>query len=171
MGYGLLRVKASKIEMLALGVIHLDKYKNHYLKLQKIFNRIVSLIDEFHPDEMALEAPFFGKNVQSMLKLGRAQGVAMAAGLTRELPITEYAPRKIKLAITGQGSASKEQVANMLMKQLNMKEMPEFLDSTDALAVALCHHHESSRPVIPNAGKAGGWDAFLKQNPSRLKKR
>lgn len=171
MGYGIIKVCGSKIELIALGVIHLSKYKDHYLKLQKIFSRIISLIDEFHPDEMALEAPFFGKNVQSMLKLGRAQGVAMAAGLTRDIPISEYAPRKIKLAITGQGAASKEQVANMLAKQIKMDDMPDFLDATDALAVAVCHHHESSRPNIASKVKANGWDDFLKQNPSRVKKR
>lgn len=171
MGYGIIKVTKSKPEMVTLGVIHLSKYKDHYLKLQKIYRRVAAIIEEYCPDEMALEAPFFGKNVQSMLKLGRAQGVAMAAGLNNDIPITEYAPLKVKLKITGQGKASKEQVAGMLMKQLSLKEMPEYFDATDALAVALCHFHSTSGTNLPTSSGAKGWDQFLKQNPSRLKKR
>ncbi|MFM9076032.1 MAG: crossover junction endodeoxyribonuclease RuvC, partial [Bacteroidota bacterium] len=150
MGYGILLVANRTIKVLQYGVIKLDKYDSHELRLKKIFERVLSLVDEFHPDEVALEAPFFGKNVQSMLKLGRAQGVAMAAALYREVPITEYAPRKVKQAVTGNGNASKEQVSAMMLSLLNLKEKPEFLDATDALAVALCHHHQS-RIGIPKA--------------------
>ena len=138
MGYGIIKVTGNKVEMLVMGILDLKKYSNHYLKLQKIFSRTLSLIDEFHPDCMAIEAPFFGKNVQSMLKLGRAQGVAMSAALYRDLPITEYAPLKIKMAITGNGRASKEQVADMLRRFLKIPQenmLPQ-LDATDGLAAA-----------------------------------
>ena len=133
MGYGLIEVKGQTARLLALGVISLDKFENHYMRLKRIFDRVQGLIDEFHPDELAIEAPFFGKNVQSMLKLGRAQGVAMAAGLARDLPITEYEPKKVKMAITGNGNASKEQVAKMLQQLLKFKELPSHLDATDGL--------------------------------------
>ena len=139
MGYGLVKEIGSKIELISLGVIKLDHLDDHPLKLQRIFEKTQALIDQYHPDCMALEAPFYGKNIQVMLKLGRAQGVAMAAGLSRNLPITEYSPRKIKQAITGNGNAGKEQVAAMLQTLLKFKETPEFLDATDGLAVAVCH--------------------------------
>jgi crossover junction endodeoxyribonuclease RuvC len=168
MGYALITQKHKQISLLNIGIIHLSKFDDHYLRLEKIFNRIISIIDEFHPDEMALEAPFFGKNVQSMLKLGRAQGVAMAAGLSRQIPITEYAPRKVKMSITGTGTASKEQVAGMLMKQVKMQEMPAFLDETDALAVAVCHFHESNNP-IGNLKGGNSWKDFIAKNPGRIK--
>ena len=148
------------------GVIHLSKYEGHELKLKKIFERIISLIDEFHPDMVALEAPFFGKNVQSMLKLGRAQGVAMAAALSREIPIVEYAPKKVKQSVTGNGNASKEQVAKMLMMLFNIKELPKLLDATDALAVALCHHFQKDE--TKSTGKST-WEAFAKENAGRIK--
>lgn len=166
MGYGVIMVKGSLVSALQFGVIKLNKYEEHELRLKKIFERVLSLVDEFHPDEVALEAPFFGKNVQSMLKLGRAQGVAMAAALSREVPITEYAPRKVKQAVTGNGNASKEQVAGMLMKLFQIKELPKLLDATDALGVALCHHFQGSQK------KSGGksWSQFLKSNPERVKK-
>jgi len=166
MGYGLILVKKPKIDLLQFGVIHLSKYEGHELKLKKIFERIISLIDEFHPDEVVLEAPFFGKNVQSMLKLGRAQGVAMAAALSREIPIVEYAPKKIKQAVTGNGNASKEQVAKMLMMMFNIKELPKLLDATDALAVALCHHFQKGE--AKSKGKST-WEAFAKEHPGRIK--
>ena len=148
MGYGVLRVLGRKAEMLALGIIDLRKFGDHYLKLGHIFERIIGIIDSYHPDEMAIEAPFFGKNVQSMLKLGRAQGVAMAAAIERQVPITEYAPTKIKMAITGNGNASKEQVADMLrrMLKLDKEELGKFLDATDALGAAFCHFLQMSRP-------------------------
>ena len=164
MGYGLILIRKTKIELLQFGVIHLSKYEGHELRLKKIFERVISLINEYHPDEVALEAPFFGKNVQSMLKLGRAQGVAMAAALSREIPIVEYAPKKVKQSVTGNGNASKEQVAKMLMTLLIIKELPKLLDATDALAVAVCHHFQKGAPK----NKAKSWTAFVKENPKRL---
>ena len=131
MGFGLIKVVKKKMHFLQLNELQLKKYEDHYLKLKLIFERTVELIDTYKPDHIAIEAPFFGKNVQSMLKLGRAQCVAMAAGLSREIPITEYSPKKIKMAITGNGNASKEQVAKMLQSLLNLKELPKNLDSTD----------------------------------------
>jgi crossover junction endodeoxyribonuclease RuvC len=165
MGYGIILVQGSKLTLLQFGVIHLSKYESHELRLKKIFDRILAMIDEFHPDEVALEAPFFGKNVQSMLKLGRAQGVAMSAALHREIPISEYAPKKVKQSVTGNGNASKEQVAKMLMQIFSIKEMPKLLDASDALGVAVCHHYQNS----PVKTKSKSWDSFLKDNPRRLK--
>ena len=138
MGYGLIHVKGKKMELINFGVIHLSKLEDHSDKLKRIFERTLEIIDEYHPDEFAVEAPFFGKNVQSMLKLGRAQGVSMAAALYRNIPITEYAPRKIKQSITGSGTASKEQVAAMLKSLLKIEEMPKHLDASDGLAAAVC---------------------------------
>jgi len=166
MGYGLIRVRGKKMDLLQLGVIHLKKYVGHELKLKKIFERVTSIIEEFHPDEVALEAPFFGKNIQSMLKLGRAQGVAMAAALAREIPITEYAPKKVKQSVTGNGNASKEQVAAMLQTLLNMKEIPALLDATDAVGVAVCHHFQKGSQQRANAS----WKSFVTENPTRVKK-
>jgi len=171
MGYGLIKVVDKKISLITLGVINLSKYTDHYIKLQKIYNRLVGIIEEFCPDEMALEAPFYGKNVQSMLKLGRAQGVAMAAGLKFDIPITEYAPRKIKVAITGTGTASKEQVASMLARTLHTEEKPEYLDATDALAVAVCHYYQISNPLMAGSKSFNSWKDFINQNPNRIKKR
>ncbi|MTI22748.1 crossover junction endodeoxyribonuclease RuvC [Fulvivirga sp. RKSG066] len=165
MGYGLISVKGQQISLLQFGVIHLSKYKNHEIKLKKIFERVVSIIDDYHPDEVALEAPFYGKNVQSMLKLGRAQGVAMAAALSRDIPITEYAPKKVKQSVTSNGNASKEQVANMLISLLNIKEAPKMLDATDALGVAVCHHFQKG--TITMSSKS--WKAFISDNPGRVK--
>ncbi len=164
MGYGILKTFGNQVDVLQYGVIHLQKYGNHALKLKKIFERITSILDEFHPDEMALEAPFYGKNVQAMLKLGRAQGVAMAAALSREIPIVEYAPKKVKQSVTGNGNASKQQVAGMLTKQLKIREEVEFFDATDALAVALCHHF---RREVGGAGTGKSWSSFLKENPHK----
>ena len=137
MGFGLIKVIGKKMEFLQLNELQLSKYDNHYQKLKIIFERTIELIETHHPDEIAIEAPFYGKNVQSMLKLGRAQGVAMAAGLSRDIPITEYEPKKIKMAITGNGNATKEQVAKMLQQLLGLKELPKNLDSTDGLAAAV----------------------------------
>ncbi|MCI5056234.1 MAG: crossover junction endodeoxyribonuclease RuvC [Flavobacteriales bacterium] len=166
MGYGIIKVKNNTIELVSFGVIHLHKLANHALKLKRIFERVSQLIEEHNPDEMALEAPFFGKNVQSMLKLGRAQGVAMSAGLVREVPIFEYSPKRIKQAVTGSGSASKEQVAQMLKTVVKLKEIPKEFDSTDALAVAVCHHFQRSSPLSGLGGKSS-WKNFLKENPDR----
>ena len=168
MGFGLIKVVNKKMEFLQLNELQLSKYDNHYQKLKIIFERTIELIETHNPDEIAIEAPFFGKNVQSMMKLGRAQGVAMAAGLSRGIPITEYEPKKIKMAITGNGNASKEQVAKMLQQLLGLKTLPKNLDSTDGLAAAVCHFFNSGRVEI---GKSySGWDAFVKQNEERIKK-
>ena len=169
MGYGILGVKGKKPAMIAMGVIQLNKFESHYLRLSRIFERVKGLDEEFLPDEMAIEAPFFGKNVQSMLKLGRAQGVAMAAALSRDVPITEYEPRKIKMAITGNGASSKEQVQEMLRRILSIPKedlLPQ-LDATDALGAALCHFYETSRPQIEKGCKS--WKEFIAKNPDRLR--
>lgn len=165
MGYGLVLTNGQRLKLIQYGVIHLHKYNNHELKLKKIFDRVLSLIDDYHPDEMALEAPFYGKNVQSMLKLGRAQGVAMAAALSREISITEYAPKKVKSSVTGNGNASKEQVAEMLKTLLNTPIETKALDATDAVAVAICHHFQKG---IPQSG-VKSWNSFIQANPKRVK--
>ncbi|MCM4152787.1 crossover junction endodeoxyribonuclease RuvC [Arenibacter sp. N53] len=168
MGFGLIKVVNKKMEFLQMNELLLKKYDDPYTKLKLIFERTIELIDTYHPDEIAIEAPFFGKNVQSMLKLGRAQGVAMAAGLSRQIPITEYLPKKIKMAITGNGNASKEQVAKMLQSVLGLKSLPKNLDSTDGLAAAVCHFYNEGRIEV---GKGySGWDAFVKQNGDKINK-
>ena len=167
MGYGIIEANGKTPKMITMGVLELAKYKDHYLKLQKIFERVVSLIDYYHPDELAIEAPFYGKNVQSMLKLGRAQGVAMAAALSRSMPIFEYAPLRIKQAITGRGNASKEQVAMFLQQYLKLTEMPKYLDATDGLAAAVCHFFQKQNLV--NTSSAKSWKEFIRQNPGRVK--
>lgn len=166
LGYGLIHVKGKNIELVNFGIIQLHKLATHPDKLKKIFDRLDSIIKEFKPDEMAIEAPFFGKNVQSMLKLGRAQGVSIAAGLSHNIPFEEYSPKRVKQAITGSGSASKEQVAAMLQKLLNFEDMPKYLDATDGLAVAVCHHF-SKGIGEHNKTKGSSWDSFLKTNPDR----
>ena len=160
MGYGLVKANGNKAEMIAMGVIDMRKEHDPYLRLGKIFERVTGIIDEYLPDEMAIEAPFFGKNVQSMLKLGRAQGVAIAAAIRHDIPIHEYAPLKIKMAITGNGSASKEQVAGMLQRLLHLdeKEMPKFMDATDALGAAYCHFLQGNAPQSEH--KYGCWKDF-----------
>src|SRR6056300_633401 len=168
MGFGLIAVTKSSMRMIQMHELQLKKYDNHFLKLHHIFKRTIELIDEYHPDEMALEAPFYGKNVQSMLKLGRAQGVAMAAGLSREISITEYLPKKIKMAITGNGNASKEQVAKMLQSLLQLKTLPKNLDSTDGLAAAVCHFYNSGK--VTGEKSYSGWASFVSQNTERVKK-
>lgn len=167
MGYGVLKIEGTKPYVLALGVIDLRKMSDPYLKLGHIFQRVTGIIESYLPDEMAIEAPFFGKNVQSMLKLGRAQGVAMAAAISRDIPITEYAPLKIKMAITGNGSASKEQVAGMLQRMLHLtnQDMGPFFDATDALGVAYCHYLQMGRPALEKGYR--GWKDFLQKNPNR----
>ncbi|GHT05428.1 crossover junction endodeoxyribonuclease RuvC [Bacteroidia bacterium] len=170
MGYGLIQVVDNKPCLLAMGVLALNKYDDHYLRLRRIFERVISLIDEFLPDELAIEAPFFGKNVQSMLKLGRAQGVAMAAALSRDIPIFEYAPLKIKMAITGNGRAAKEQVADMLQRYLKIpsESMLPQLDATDGLAAALCHFFQSNRPQMDS--QYTSWKDYINKNEKRVKK-
>ena len=171
MGYGLLGINGKKLTPIVMGVITLSKVDDHYMRLARIYSRITGLVEQYLPDELAIEAPFYGKNVQSMLKLGRAQGVAIAAALAREIPITEYAPLKVKQAVTGNGSASKEQVANMLcyILKISQQDRPELLDATDAMAVALTHYYESGKPSTGASAKS--WEQFLKQNPERILKR
>ncbi len=169
MGYGILGIYGKKPAMIAMGLIELTKIGDHYMRLGRIYERVSMLVEQYCPDEMAIEAPFFGKNVQSMLKLGRAQGVAMAAALSRQVPITEYEPRKIKMAITGTGAASKEQVCEMLRRILDIpaESLLPKLDATDALAAALCHFYESSRPVV--AKGASSWKDYIAKNPGKVK--
>jgi crossover junction endodeoxyribonuclease RuvC len=166
-GYGVIKTVGTVPELIAIGAIDLSKFDDHYIKLKHIFDRTIGIIDEYHPDELAIEAPFFGKNVQSMLKLGRAQGAAIAAALTRSLPIFEYAPRKIKMSITGQGAASKEQVAAMLMHILKFSLTDIKLDATDGLAAALCHFYQTNNPVQDKAYNS--WKDFMNKNPKRIK--
>ena len=168
MGYGVLHIINSKPQVVTLGVIDLRNYSNHYLKLAHIRERVSGIIQSYLPDELAIEAPFFGKNVQSMLKLGRAQGVAMAAALERDIPITEYAPLKIKMSITGNGQASKEQVADMLKRilKLNDEMTGPFLDATDALAAAYCHYLQLDRPQVEKAYSS--WKDYISKNPNKI---
>ena len=169
MGYGLIRVNGNKCELIAMGVLELKKYIDHYHKLQKIFSRTLSLIDEFKPDMLAIEAPFFGKNIQSMLKLGRAQGAAISAALYRDLPIYEYAPLKIKMAITGNGRAAKEQVADMLRRYLKIPQenmLPQ-LDATDGLAAAYCHFLQLNTPFQEAEFKS--WKDYINKNEDKVK--
>lgn len=168
MGYGVIKIENRQVKCLALGVIDLRKVGDHYLKLDRIYKRVISIIEEFLPDEVAIEAPFFGKNVQSMLKLGRAQGVAMAAAISRDIPIFEYAPRKIKLAITGQGAASKEQVASMVRSYLKITDVMDQLDATDGIAAALCHYFQGSVQVSEK--NYSGWADYAVKNKGRIVK-
>lgn len=166
-GYGVLGVEGKDPVLIALGVIDMRKFNDHYLKIKHIFDRTMGLIDEYKPDELAIEAPFYGKNVQSMLKLGRAQGASIAAALYRNIPIFEYAPRKIKMSITGGGAASKEQVAGMLMQILKFKGDSIMLDATDGVAAALCHFYQSNNPVSDKSYNS--WKDFMTKNPGRVK--
>lgn len=169
MGYGVVGVKARRPAVIALGVVKLSKMESHYLRLSRIYERVLGLVEQYLPDEMSIEAPFFGKNVQSMLKLGRAQGVAMAAALSRDIPIHEYEPRKIKMAITGNGAASKEQVREILRRTMSIpaESLDMELDATDALAAAMCHFYETGRPVQAAGPKS--WKDFIARNPDRVK--
>ena len=168
MGYGILGVFGRKPALIAMGVIELKKFEDHYIRLHRIYERVTMLVEQYLPDEMAIEAPFFGKNVQSMLKLGRAQGVAIAAAIARQVPITEYEPRKIKMAITGNGGASKEQVREMLRRMLDIPEasMLPHLDATDALGAALCHFYESAKPLKTKS--SASWKDFIAHNPEKV---
>ncbi len=164
LGYGLIGITNKKMTLISTGVVRMSKLENHQLKLKKIFESITHLIEEYHPDEVAVEAPFFGKNVQSMLKLGRAQGVAMAASLIKGLPIEEYSPRKVKQSITGNGASSKDQVAKMIQTVLQLKTLPKELDATDGIAVGICHYFQNAHIKTRNYT---GWKDFLKNNPKR----
>ena len=166
MGFGLIKVINKKMELIEMEELKIIKIKDHYVRLKIIFEKTIELIDKHKPDEISIEAPFFGKNVQSMLKLGRAQGVAMAAGLSRQIPVTEYSPKKIKMAITGNGNASKEQVAKMLQNLFTIKELPKNLDSTDGLAAAVCHFYNNES--ISTDKKYSGWSSYIKNNPKKI---
>jgi crossover junction endodeoxyribonuclease RuvC len=174
LGYGIISVKGSQLSILQYGVLKLEKFPNHEVKLKKIFDRLVQIIGEYFPDEMAIEAPFFGVNVQSMLKLGRAQGVAMAAALSRDLPIVEYLPKKVKQSVTGNGNATKEQVAYMLEKLFNQTLEKKVLDATDALAVAVCHYmhngiQKGTSSRSNTKSKKSNWDSYVLDNPDKIK--
>jgi crossover junction endodeoxyribonuclease RuvC len=167
MGYGLIKVTGNKLELIEMNTLKPGKVADPYKKLQLIYNTVSGLIIKYKPDVFAIEAPFFGKNVQSMLKLGRAQGVAIAAAMRHGLDVTEYSPKKIKQSVTGNGNASKEQVLKMLQRLLKFEDDPQYLDASDALAVAVCHHFQESTSLPSAGGKAKGWEDFLIKNPSR----
>lgn len=170
MGYGAIHLEENKIKLLGAGVIAMQQIKDHTLKMKKIFEGTIELLRIHQPDELAIEAPFFGKNVQSMLKLGRAQGIAIAAVLTRNIPVFEYSPKKIKQAITGNGNASKEQVAAMLQQLFSIKNLPHYLDATDALGAAVCHYFQQGNALLKNVNdvkRFSGWKSFLAENPER----
>jgi crossover junction endodeoxyribonuclease RuvC len=175
-GYGLVSVTGKTPSLITLGIIDLRKKTDHFQKIRAVFEETLALIDRYHPDEFAIEAPFFGKNIQSMLKLGRAQGAAISAALYRDLPVAEYAPRMIKMSITGRGQASKEQVAAMLRTILSFHDKKLLLDATDALGAALCHFYQSGKPVSSGSSRnsgsskgSGSWEAFVRNNSSRVK--
>lgn len=169
MGYGIIAVHLSKIELIEMGVLKLNTKTDAYQRLEKIHNKVISLIQEFKPQHFAIEAPFYGKNVQSMLKLGRAQGVAIAAAIQHSLEVTEYSPKKIKQSITGNGNASKEQVMKMLQSILKFKETPKLLDASDALAAAVCHYFQEEKVIKPNAIKIKNWKEYVAANPKKIK--
>jgi crossover junction endodeoxyribonuclease RuvC len=171
LGFALLKVTGNQTQVLLMDVLKLTKYKDIYERLEKIHTKIAELIKLYRPTTFAIEAPFFGKNVQSMLKLGRAQGVAIAAAMQGGLLVTEYSPKKVKQSVTGNGNADKDQVWKMLQRVLSIEEKPQYFDATDALAVALCHHYQSSSAVFSNGKATKGWDDFIAKNPERLKKK
>ena len=166
MGFGIIRVTGKETSLVLMDTLILNKYDSHPLRLKKIFDRSISLIEKYLPDEIALEAPFYGKNVQSMLKLGRAQGVVMAAALSRDIPVVEYSPKKVKMALTGNGNASKEQVAGMIKTLLKINILPDKLDATDAAAVAMCHYLNGFGDMPQK--KYSGWKSFIKDNPGKI---
>lgn len=172
MGYSVLEVFKNNFSIKTIDVLKLSAKKDHYERLQKVHQKITELVEEFSPDEFAIEAPFFGKNVQSMLKLGRAQGVAIAAAMSKNIPVTEYSPKKVKQAITGNGNANKEQVWKMVQRMTSLPDKPKYFDATDALAVAICHHF-GNRTIEKRSEGAktlskGGWEKFIQQNPKRV---
>ncbi len=170
MGYGLIGIQQQKLHLIEMDVLKLAKYKDIYLRLQLIHEKVKEIIEQHHPTDFAIEAPFFGKNVQSMLKLGRAQGVAIATAMSAGLAVTEYSPKKVKQSVTGNGNADKEQVWQMLQQHLQFKAKPKYFDATDALSVALCHHFQTNKPLLKGLGKVKNWEDFVKQNPTRIQK-
>lgn len=169
LGFGVIHIIGKKVQYEGMGVINLKNEKDHFVTLQRIMQEVTALIEKYSPDELAVEAPFYGKNPQVMLKLGRAQGAAIAAALQKNIPIFEYAPRSIKLSVTGKGAASKEQVAMMAQRLLNIDMPQKYLDATDALAIALCHYYQGTNP-IPASGKKGSWEQFVKNHPDKISK-
>jgi crossover junction endodeoxyribonuclease RuvC len=168
MGYGIIEVNGNGVKMKMMHALKLSSKKDNYQRLQLIHEKVAELIKKYKPHEFAIEAPFFGKNVQSMLKLGRAQGVAIAAAIHAGLPVTEYSPKKVKQSVTGNGNADKDQVWKMLRQLLSLEEQPESYDATDALAVAVCHHFQTNTILAGTGNKLKGWDEFIKKNPSRV---
>jgi crossover junction endodeoxyribonuclease RuvC len=169
-GYGIIACSSTRFELKEMGVLKQSGKKDNYIRLQQIYKKVENLIIRYQPTEFAIEAPFFGKNVQSMLKLGRAQGVAIAAAISAGLPVTEYSPKKVKQSITGNGNADKEQVWKMLQRMMSLQETPQYFDATDALAVAVCHHFQDN-PVLKTGGKLKGWEDFISKNPARILKK
>jgi crossover junction endodeoxyribonuclease RuvC len=169
LGYGVILIDSRKAHYVDAGYIDLRKEKDHFMKLRRIFEDVGQLMDRYSPDDLAIEAPFYGKNPQVMLKLGRAQGAAISAALERQIPVFEYAPRKVKMAITGQGAASKEQLALILCKTLGIEIQPKFLDATDALGIAMCHFYQLANPLTDKADSSS-WEAFVKEHADRVKK-
>ncbi|MBQ5935850.1 MAG: crossover junction endodeoxyribonuclease RuvC [Bacteroidales bacterium] len=167
LGYGVILVDKKSVHYVDMGVIDLRKEKDHFIKLSRIFEQVGSLIERYTPDDLAIEAPFFGKNVQSMLKLGRAQGAAIAAALHRQIPVFEYAPRKVKMAITGRGDASKEQVKLLMEKTLRTTLDGKFLDASDALAIAMCHFYQLTSPLVDTVSSRN-WKSFIEAHPGRV---
>ena len=171
MGYALLRINKGQPQVILMDALKLTKEKDIYARLEMIHTRVSELVKLYKPSTFAIEAPFFGKNVQSMLKLGRAQGVAIAAAMQAGLTVTEYSPKKVKQSITGNGNADKDQVWKMLQRILQIEEKPQYFDATDALAVALCHHYQSTSPLATAGKGLKGWDDFIAKNPTRVKKK
>ncbi len=169
MGIGVIGIADKTPTLIAMDLLKTEKIDNHTVKLKKIFDTVLRTIDNYHPTELAIESQFYGKNVQSMLKLGRAQGIAIAAALYRDIPIYEYSPRKIKQSITGRGNASKEQVAAMLVRMLRMDNVPDYLDITDAIAVAACHIFQKNDSYKNSGSKYTDWKAFIAKNPGKVK--
>lgn len=168
MGYGIIEIRGTQVRMREMEVLKLSRKKDNYERLRLIHETVTAIIHKFKPDEFAIEAPFFGKNVQSMLKLGRAQGVAIAAAMAEKIPVTEYSPKKVKLSITGNGNADKTQIWKMLAQMLTLTEQPKYFDATDALAVAMCHHFQCISPVGKLSKGLNGWEDFIKKNPTRV---
>ncbi len=168
LGFGVIHVAGKKVEYVGMGTINLKNEKDHFVTLRKIMREVTAVIEKYNPDELAIEAPFYGKNPQVMLKLGRAQGAAIAAALIKDIPIFEYAPRSVKLSVTGKGAASKEQVSIMIQKLLHIDYPQKYLDATDALSIALCHYYHSLN-LIPASSGGGDWAQFVKNNPDKIK--
>ncbi|QOR75103.1 MAG: crossover junction endodeoxyribonuclease RuvC [Thermoflavifilum sp.] len=168
MGYSVIGCQTGRVDVLEMGVLKLSRHKDHYERLQSIYQKVTQLIDHFPLSDLAIESPFQGKNIQSMLKLGRAQGVAIVCAKQAGLQVTEYSPKKVKQAVTGNGNAGKQQVWLMLQRQLQLPGQPEYYDATDALAVALCHYYNLQQPLPDTGSTKKAWKQFLAQHPERV---